>query len=1010
MSKRVEAVFALFFVSGFAGLIYESVWSHYVKLFLGHAAYAQTLVLVVFIGGLALGSWLCARRARMGNPLRIYAWVELAIGLIALAFHPVFVAATDWGYQVLIPAACHQESPFCAAQWGLAALLLAPQSVLLGMTFPLVSSAVLRADPATPGHHIAALYFINSTGAVLGVLTSAFLLIPAFGLPGTLAAAGAMNLVIAAIAMVLSRNSPAPLAVVETAATTRERAGESRLIHTLLAVACLTGLSSFIYEIVWIRMLSLVLGASTHSFELMLASFIFGLAAGGWWIRTRIDRLGDPVRFLALVQIAMGIAAVATVPLYNGTFDLMAWLLSAISRNDRGFVLFNLSSTCIALSVMLPATLGAGMTLPLITYRLLRSREGERSLGLVYSVNTAGAIAGVIIAVHLLLRPLGAHGTLVVGAAIDVALGVWLLLGLRGKSPSRRWLTPAVAGVAAFIVIAAGFDVDPRRTSSGVFRTGAARVSPNTSVIYHRDGKTATVDVLDDGVGRGIRTNGKTDATIVMSPTGAPTGDEVTMLLLGALPLGHRPEAQTAAVIGFGSGMSTTVLLSSPNLKRVDTVEIEPAMVEGAQFFRPVVEAAYTDPRSHIVIDDAKSYFARGGTRYDIIVSEPSNPWVSGVASLFTEEFYGRLARTLNDGGVLCQWLHTYEMDDATIATIFEAVSRAFPDFVVYTSNDGDVILIARKGGPPGLFDERVLQWPLIKPFAQRLNLDQPGAVARRRPMGSESAILRLFRAFGGVANSDYYPFVDQRASKTRFTLARVAGLLELQMSPLPLIEMLDGSPSPSEHRVDGGMVWAAADVRAQEGWWVLGSALGERRGIAPPAGGNSHALDARIVEAWIASCPASYGMNEVLPSFFGVAVAINASLPADKAAELWKRIAQSPCAKRAGEPMLQWIDFFLAVAERDADAMSQRARPILEISRGVKNPLTEYVFLAALTGDICRGRREDAEALFSQGIQNWIRPELHTAELRYLFAAAHEAVPAKPPLPGKCVTVREGA
>ncbi|HEY4998102.1 MAG TPA: fused MFS/spermidine synthase, partial [Usitatibacter sp.] len=259
MNRRIEALFLLFFASGFAGLIYESVWSHYLQLFLGHAAYAQTVVLVVFIGGLAIGGWLCARVAtRVRNPLRAYAWVEGAIGLIALVFHTVFVAATQWGYSTVLPAACDPGSTFCAAQWLIAALLLAPQSILLGATFPLVSSAVLRVESTHAGHHIASLYFLNSLGAVLGVLASAFLLIPAVGLPGTLTTAGSINIALAAAALLLSRSPSPPLALAP--AQTSPRAWDNRtLIRFLLATACLTGLSSFIYEIVWIRMLSLVL-------------------------------------------------------------------------------------------------------------------------------------------------------------------------------------------------------------------------------------------------------------------------------------------------------------------------------------------------------------------------------------------------------------------------------------------------------------------------------------------------------------------------------------------------------------------------------------------------------------------------------------------------------------------------------------------------------------------------------------------------------------------------------
>jgi predicted membrane-bound spermidine synthase len=323
---------------------------------------------------------------------------------------------------------------------------------------------VLRLDATQPGHDIAALYFLNSLGAVLGVMASAFVLIPAVGLPGTLATAGVANLLIAIAAYRLSRVAPPALDVAPVAPESAAAPADERLVRILLATAFLTGLSSFIYEIAWIRMLSLVLGASTRSFELMLASFILGLALGGLWVRHRVDATADSVRFLARVQIAMGIAAVATVPVYNGAFDFIAWVLSALARTGGGFVIFNLASTAVALLVMLPATFCAGMTLPLITYRLLRSPAGERALGTVYAVNTLGAIVGVVIAVHLLLEAVGLRGALLVGAAIDVGLES----SPHGFPPRPAQPPPRDGGHrGARGAPAAGrdLDVDPRRTA-----------------------------------------------------------------------------------------------------------------------------------------------------------------------------------------------------------------------------------------------------------------------------------------------------------------------------------------------------------------------------------------------------------------------------------------------------------------------------------------------------------------------------------------------------------------
>ena len=1002
--KRVELVLIIFFASGFSGLIYESVWSHYVKLFLGHAAYAQTLVLTVFIGGLAAGSWICSRIAeRIRNPLRVYAMIEAAIGAVALVFHAVFVATTDWAFASLLPASCEQASTFCVSQWLLAAAMLVPQSIMLGATFPLVSSAVLRLSAEHPGNDIASLYFLNSLGAVLGVLASAFLLIPAVGLPGTLLTAGLINIAIALAAYAISKSAPPALAIARfEAAPGDEERPERGLIMALLATALLTGLSSFIYEIAWIRMLSLVLGASTHSFELMLASFILGLALGGMWVRHRVDLSADPVRLLAYVQLAMGIAAAATIPVYNGSFDFMAWMLSSVSRNSAGFVLFNLASTFIAMVVMLPATFCAGMTLPLITYRLLRSSAGEKSLGLVYAVNTLGAIIGVALAVHLLLTGLGVRGALLVGCAIDVALGVFLLVAWRRKAGARFSVpVPAIAAVAGLVFLGASFDIDPRRSASGVFRTGIARVGAGDEVLYHRDGKTASVDVLQSGRGlRAIRTNGKPDAAISLQKDAPPSADEFTMALLALLPLGHKPDATSAAVIGFGSGMSTAVLLSSPHLKRVDTIEIEPAMVEGANHFRPTVEAAFTDPRSHIVIDDAKSFFARGKNGYDIVVSEPSNPWVTGVASLFSEEFYRRLSNYMNDGAVLAQWLHTYEMDATTLASIFEAVEKTFPEYVVYLANDADIVLIARKGGHPGAFRGEVLAYPAAQPFVERLKLKDPQGI-QRRMVASSRTLAPMFRGYGIAANSDYFPVVEQRASVTRFTRANVAELTDLQASSVPMLDMLDGGMRPADGpttdvpltRIEG----SAKDA------WAIHKVLagGQAEDSSQPISGGGE-MAAQMVRYWMSDCRSGLTFPQIAPSMIALGEATTPYLPAAAAAAMWRRVGESNCARALDEKQRRQLDLIAAVARRDPVAMVKHSLPILDDTVGKKSEMSELALIAASTALACLGQPKDARVLLDRANRDWVRPDQRQSDLRYLRGVTD---PAFPRASGGCIS-----
>jgi spermidine synthase len=997
LRSKSDPILALFFISGFGSLIYESIWTHYLKLFLGHAAYAQTVVLVVFIGGLALGAWICALLApRIVNPLRWYAAVELVVGLLALVFHSVFVAATEWGYSSLLPATCDAASSTCVAQWLLSAALLLPQSILIGATFPLVSSAVLRLDPTMPGHHVAMLYFLNSFGAVLGVLASIFVLIPAFGLPGTLQTAGVLNIALAAAALLLARLAPPPFAVTDMA-TQSATAGETQrsLLVLLLATAFLTGLSSFVYEIAWIRMLSLVLGASTSSFELMLASFILGLALGGLWVRRRIDSIGDPIWFLGLVQIAMGVAAAATLPLYIASFDLMAWMLSSLGRNTGAFLIFNAASMGIALLVMLPATFCAGMTLPLITYRLLRSRSGERALGLVYSVNTVGAIAGVVLAVHLLMTWIGMRGALLVGAAIDVVLGVALLAyRIRGGAPLPRAALVASAAVVILAFIAVAVPIDARRGASGVFRTGAARVAETSSVEFHRDGKTATVDVITspDGTAKSIRTNGKSDAAIQTDPGKSPLYDELTMAMLALMPLGHNPQAQSAAVIGFGSGMSTHVLLGSPVIRQVESIEIEPAMVQGARTFLPAVDRAYTDPRSLIVIDDAKSYFARAGRRYDIIVSEPSNPWVSGVSSLFSEEFYRRIAASLNEGGVLSQWLHSYDMDAEGLASIFNAVAKSFPDFAVYSVVDSDIILVARKGGPLEPFDESVLRWPGVAPTVRRLTVGEPGALSHR-VVGSSASVLGFYGPLA-AANSDYYPILEHRVSRTRFTKERVTDLADLQASPVPVLEMLDGGFRPLAAR-PAGIKWSVAEYASVDGWdyrAVILDPAPRSAGEGPAADSREHA--ARLIGLSTANC-SGISFTGLLPSAVALAGTINPHLPSAAALDVWHRLERSPCSGRLTETERRWLRLLAAVAGRDAAAMAQVGSAVLEERRGKRDSLSEYALLAATTGFVCQGRTAEATRLFERARAEWLPSGPISVALRYVFAMGN--LPSRP-------------
>ncbi|MEO6526439.1 MAG: spermidine synthase [Gemmatimonadaceae bacterium] len=863
----------VFVLSGAAGLIYESIWVRYLGLFVGHGAYAQVLVLVIFLGGMSAGALVAGQRTvRLREPVKWFAYVELAIGLLGLVFHDVFVWTTHQAYTSLFPALGPGLS-HTIAKWAIAALLILPQSVLLGASFPLMSAGAIRRIPHRAGNTISLLYFTNSLGAAGGVLLAGYVLVGIAGLPGTLLVAAITNLVVAGAVLVATRSrgedradaavpdAPAqgsPISDSAIGATGEPDAVPLSLSlrRLLLAVSFGTAVSSFIYEIGWIRMLSLVLGSATHSFELMLSSFILGLACGAFAIRRRSDAGAASVRTLALVQIAMGVLAVATLPVYLQSFQWMAGFMAAFARNDAGYRAFGIARYFICLAVMLPATFCAGMTLPLLTRLLLRGGTGERAIGQVYAVNTLGSIVGVVAAALVLLPLLGLKWLLVGGAAIDIVLGA-VLLGQSESSSARptwarRWVPVLVAG-AWLALVGATTQFDRSILTSGVFRYGSARKSGSAKVPFYADGRTATVSVrrLSTG-GLSLATNGKPDASLGgewFRAIGDPTPfshDASTQMLLPLITLAHVPSAHRGAVIGLGSGMSSHTLLGNPRLERVVTIEIEPEMLRASRLFYPANRRVFDDPRSTIAIDDARSYFAARGERYDLILSEPSNPWVAGVSGLFTTEFYGHVRRFLTPQGIFGQWLHLSEINDGLVMSVVRALAEQFPSYALYSVGGNDILIVASTQSALPVPDWSILSrsgtaedlrriLPLTRPIMDRLHMADASTLA---PL-----------AAGGGGNSDFYPSLDLGAERTRYLNEGAGGFTGLSSERFALAPLLEGR----RFRVDGERYTPMSEVPRLDAL-ELGARLRDERLDDAPTWISGVAERVRNVERLIAA------------------------------------------------------------------------------------------------------------------------------------------------------------
>lgn len=973
--KKSALYYTIFAISGFSGLIYESIWTHYLKLFLGHAAYAQTLVLTIFMGGMALGAYFASRySARWQNLLQAYAVAEGVIGLFALAYHPLFDAGITYAYASIIPALGSQTA-VNVFKWSTSTLSILPQSIMLGMTFPLMSGAFLRLFPERSGRSLATLYFANSIGAVFGILASGFVLIKLIGFPGTIGFAGIINIVLALVVWYLSRDfTAAVVPAVEAYDPADNSISRSPHLYRLLLLLSLgTGVASFIYEISWIRMLALVLGSSTHAFELMLSAFLLGLATGGIWVKRRIDSLGNPILFLAYVQLCMGLAALSTLPLYNWTFPVMQWMVRSIPKTDVGYFLFNLSSYGIASTIMLPATFCAGMTLPLITNILFRSGHGEKSIGAVYAANTIGAIIGIFSAVHLVMPQTGLKGLLTSGAAIDMLLAILLSALIANVAPKRVPLAFAGICIVALTLALSLVHFDPYKMASGVYRTGVTIMDPeDISLLFHKDGKTATISVAmaKNGI-TNIITNGKSDSAINLSPTGSFSLDEATATLSGALAFFYNPKARYVANIGLGTGLTSQTTLSNPNVQQVDTIEIENAVVEGAQRFRSRTDQVYSDRRSNIILDDAKSVFSSHGRVYDVIISEPSNPWVSGVAGLFSDEFYRHMKRYLQDDGLFVQWLQLYESDMYVVSSVFKALSNNFSDYAVYlTGGNADIMVIAKKKGALGQLNPAAFQMPALRAMLARININGLQDV-RIREVGAKQFLDPLFQSYPIAANSDYFPVLDQRVGKTKFMNTGAFSMLHLAAGRIPntpFRQLLSSDGSEPTFRTamvadDCGMTLVAKQGIILRDYLLTGKFPVTASDDQVVSGIRTTAVNMRRMLDNCRAIPESVRL-ELLTRTVPPMISY---LPAAELNPVWSAFERSNCMAVMSDSEKSFIELAKAVSSRDFTRTIALARELATPGGALPPSTMQYIIGIGMLAAIADGNRVAALELYQQ-------------------------------------------
>ena len=702
-------VLVLFFLSGALGLIYEVTWMRLLRLAMGNTVFTSATVLTTFMAGLALGAYLAGRSVdRCARPLRLYGLLEGAIGIYALAT-PLLLVIVDPVYAWLYHALGDSFVLLGIGRFLVSACLLILPATLMGATLPLLSR-FLSQHRESLGRDIGRLYAFNTLGAAIGAASAGFVLLPELGVTATIAFSAAGNIVVCLAALYLARRgetqlSPAREEGESGAVSDRREVARSAAVWGLAGA----GFASMIYEVAWTRALAMLVGSSVYAFTLMLVAFIAGLGAGSMILSGWVDRRRNLLLFLGGLELVVGLAALMVVPLFS---HLPFHMVEITTRYASSFEFLLLVQFVTIFLLMLLPTLAMGGVFPVVAKIYTRDLAGVgRAVGEAYAANTVGAVAGSFAGGFLLIPWLGVQNAILVGVGINLLIGVYFVLASKWR---KGWLRGALALAAVGGAVIGAWNLpqwNPLLFNSApylyAYRYKASSMreavdleqvmTRNRRLLYSEEGMTATVTVVESGGELYLKVNGKTDAS--------SRGDLRSQSLLAHLPLLLHEDPQQVLLIGLGSGITLGALEQHP-VREIECVEISPEVVEGAKYFAGVNHRALEDPRLQLFIGDGRNHVALGQRSYDLIISQPSNLWIAGMADLFTREFFEACRQRLRKGGLVCNWVQAYSMRKRDFAAIAKTFQSVFPHVSMWESIPGGDYFLIGAEEPLALTDE----------------------------------------------------------------------------------------------------------------------------------------------------------------------------------------------------------------------------------------------------------------------------------------------------------------
>lgn len=811
------AIYTAFFLSGLAGLMHQVIWARLLVQLIGSTAHAQMIVLAVFMGGLAIGAtWFGKLADQHRHPLRLYIILELVIGGYCLLV-PWLLDLTELGYVGMARSFFDQSALTLLLRVSLVTLLILGPSVLMGATLPVMSRHLVHRLKDTQ-RQVANLYALNSLGAVVGVGLAGFVMLPLFGIHAALGVASLLNFIAAAVVI--------RAALYETHARLPKNSSvnhppkpsysTAQYVVTLFALVC-TGFAAMSYEVLFNRIIALAFGASTYSFSIMLISFITGISIGSAIVaRLNINR---PLWLLGLSQLAVVAALLTATPLISRMPYLIDLLRIALQNTSYGFEIYQVGKGLLCLGVLLAPTIFLGFSFPLVTSIQVRNpQEIGARVGSTYAWNTLGNVMGVTITGLILLPTLGLLGAFHFSLALNLVGGIALLAVADESGYGRRIAAGATISLVILIYIQQGSDwsdainlarnhlrlrtapppstvasvsvTPPKAHPASSFeawqQTYIARQQDHEEFFFTEDAH-ATVLVTGNADNRHLYVNTKPDAS--------NTNDLDTQLLMAHAPLLLATDARKVLIIGYGSGITAGSALRHP-IDQADIVEISPAVVRAGHLFEGDNYQVLQDTRAHTYIEDGQSFLRTAPNRYDIIISQPPNPWIAGVGGLFTVDYFQSARDRLTAHGLFAFWFHAYEQSDESVGLIIRTVAAIFPHVMLFADNDlGNLIAVASTSPIEPNFTkmEHRYQTPGVKQDLARLGISNlAGFLSHHRLSQSQFAAL----SGSGSVNTVEHQRLEYMAPRSFFQ--RDNSFLLEQYDPL-----IKGTPARNEILLD---------------------------------------------------------------------------------------------------------------------------------------------------------------------------------------------------------------